>query len=642
MKIVTVIPILKGTIKESLTYFSKENLEKGDVISIPIRNKIAYGLITEIKDAEESKLNIKSLPYVIKKIGQNKPKKIFSEEIINSAETISQYYVSSLGNVLSSIIPKVILENSHLLPEYTPKKQDNIFYETLLLQSDEEERYASYKSLIREEFARGKSVFFCLPTTEDIKNAGHNLEKGIEKYTYTIHSLLPKKTILENWQKIVSENHPVLIIGTGSFLSIPREDISTIILEKESSRAYKMQSRPFADWRKIAEIIAKNTKRKLVLGDFFLRTETLWEEKNSNYSELSPIKFRSLGAAECKIIDSRTPKNMEKEEFSVFSDELKSLIISSFEKSEKTFLFTGRKGLYPLTICGDCGTEVICNNCNAPVVLYGKRKNQTPSKRNSDENLFVCHHCGERRSANELCHHCKSWRLIPLGIGVERVYEEIQKIKKDANIFIFDKDHIKTHNQAVKIRDQFYKFSGSIMVGTEMALTYLNEKIQNSAVVSIDSLFSIPDFRISEKIFHIILEMRSITEKKLLVQTRQEENSSGRKIFEYALKGNLMDFYRDEIKEREIMKYPPFSIFIKLSVEGEKSSVRKQMEEMGEIFKNEGIIIFEAFNPGKNKKFTMHGLIPMERKKWVDKELLFKLKNLPPQISVKVDPDSLL
>ncbi len=41
---------------------------------------------------------------------------------------------------------------------------------------DKEERFTHYKSLIREEFARKQSVFFVLPTIEDIRRMKSQLE----------------------------------------------------------------------------------------------------------------------------------------------------------------------------------------------------------------------------------------------------------------------------------------------------------------------------------------------------------------------------------------------------------------------------------------------------------------------------------
>ena len=175
-----------------------------------------------------------------------------------------------------------------------------------------------------------------------------------------------------------------------------------------------------------------------------------------------------------------------------------------------------------------------------------------------------------------------------------------------------------------------------------MALTYLNQKIENTTVVSIDSYFSIPDFRINEKVFHILLAIQELSEKNFLIQTRQERTSAPWKIFDYALRGNLIDFYRDEIEDRKKIGYPPFTTYIKITLEGEKTAVKKQMDDISSILKPYELSVFDAWNPGSAKKFSVHGLISLPKEKWPDKILLQKLHSLPPYVMIKVDPDTLL
>ncbi len=633
MYILTVIPIGKGIPKDSLTYFTKSEAPIGSIVSIPIRKKNIFGLVTASKPAQEIKSELKSLTYSIKKIDKLETVSFLSDEFIKACGKIADYNAGSVGSVLSALIPTNILENSSKLTLGNKVTLKNSFYETGLLQSDDEERYATYKSLIREDFAKGRSVFFCLPTTEDLINAKGNLEKGIEKYTYTLHSGLPKKDLVAIWEEIVKAEHPLLIIATGSFLSLPRKDLGTIIIDKESSRAYKMQTRPYLDIRDIAESLAKELGIRIILGDMLLRIETLWQEKQGKYAEIAPLKFRSLTTATCNLVSMRVPADMKKKEFSIFSPELKKIISNTIENNEKTFLFCGRKGLYPITVCTDCGTVVVCKNCGSPTVLYAKKNNK-----GQIINLFVCNHCGERDDAQKLCVNCNGWRLNPLGIGIERVAEEIKNINPNINIFFMDKDHITTQKQAVKNRDSFYDTPGSIMIGTEMALTYLNQKIENTAVVSLDSYFSIPDFQINEKIFHILIGMRSISEKNFLVQTRQEKTT----IFDHALRGNLMDFYRDEIEDRKSIGYPPFTTYIKVSIEGEKNTIKKEMDEIVEYMKPYNLQAFDAFNPGSQKKSTIHGLISLPIGKWPDEALLQKLRMIQPHCQVRIDPATLL
>src|SRR3989344_1327787 len=640
MRIITVIPISRGISKDTLTYFTNKEVPVGSIVSVPLRSKTTYGLVTGSRIAQEIKSELKSLAYSIKKVEKISARTFLSPAFIEAAQKIADYNAASVGAVLSALIPKAILEGSDKLSYDPTDKTSGVtsgrFYETVLLQSEDEERYATYKSLIREEFAKDHSVFFCLPTTEDMLNAKTILEKGIEKYTVLISRPVSKKELLKIWQEAINEEHPILIIGTGSFLSLPRGDLGTIIIDKESSRGYKMQTRPFIDIRGVAEMVARELGIRLVFGDTLLRTETIWREKAGVYSELSPLKFRSLSTANCQIVNMKTPQDMKKKEFKIFDQKLVSLIKKGRENNEHTFLFCGRKGLYPITLCSDCGTVVVCKNCKAPVVLYGKPPTTKTSR--STGNLFVCNHCGERRDALELCIHCGGWRLNPLGIGVERVAEEVRSIlgenENKKMLFVMDKDNVSTHKQAVKVRDAFYATAGGIMVGTEMALSYLNQKVENTTVVSIDSYFSIPDFQINEKIFHILLGLRAISEKNLLFQTRQENT----KVFDYAVRGNLIDFYRDEIAERESIGYPPFTTYIKITLEGEKNVIKKQMEETLEFMKPYQVTVFEAFIAGSKSKCTIHGLISLPVGKWVDKLLLAKLRQLPPQYTIKIDP----
>jgi primosomal protein N' (replication factor Y) len=644
MFIITIIPISRGIGKETLTYFTSEKVGLGSLVSVPIRGKKSYGLVVEIKEAREQKTELKNLSYAMKKIDKVQQRAFLSPTFVDAAKNISDYYATTVGSVLAQLVPKAILESqenfnlSKKENEVAEKVEDEtenqkpIAREVLLLQTADPERYGAYKSVIREEFARGRSIFFCLPTIEDIKNVGETLQKGIENYTFVLHSRLSKKEIVSVWQKILAEKHPVLIIASGSFLSLPREDIGTIILEKESSRAYKMQVRPFLDIRTVAEIVAKKSGLRLIFGDQLLQTETIWKQKNGDYAELSPLSFRSLSACNCQKVDMQTPADMQKKEFKILGEETKKILLSARENSERTFVFCGRKGLFPQTVCADCGTAVTCKNCKAPVVLYKKKSGDVL------KNLFVCHHCGERRDADVLCENCKGWRILPLGIGVQNVAEEVRKILPKSEIFCLDADTVTTYKGATKIRDDFFATPGSVLVGTEMALSFLNQNVENSIIASLDSFFSIPDFKISEKVFHILLQMRSLTGQKMLVQTRQPETA----LFDQALSGNLIDFYREQIAERKSLNYPPFAKFIKLTIQGNKIAIKNQMEKIAGALKPFELSVFEAFNPGPQNKSVVHGLLSIPPEIWPDKNLLEKLRALPQFVAIKIDPDTLL
>ena len=171
-----------------------------------------------------------------------------------------------------------------------------------------------------------------------------------------------------------------------------------------------------------------------------------------------------------------------------------------------------------------------------------------------------------------------------------------------------------------------------------MSLNYLSHKIENTAIASLDTLFSLPDFRINEKILHLILKIRSFTGSRLIVQTRH----ASEQILEYALKGNFTDFYRDEIVARQKFEYPPFWTFIKISLAGNRKTVQLEMEKLVNLVAPVSAEIYPAFNEGRRGKFTLHALLKLPRGAWVDRSLLVKLFSLPPQYRIDVEPESLL
>ena len=647
MRILEVIPIARGINKDTLSYFTGSDIPVGAIIKVPLRKRVVPALVINSKDVGDEKVEIKNSSFPLKKIAKIKHASLLTKSFADAAETTADYYVGHIGSVLNSIVPKSILENiekidlseinskSHL--DQTKNQFDGARKTTkaekFVIQSSDEDRYAQYKSIIREEFAKNSSVFFCLPTIQDIKKAKETLQKGIEPFTFVLHSSLNKKEIVETINKILKEKHPLLIIGTGGFLSIPKDNISTIILDKENSRSYKTQVRPYIDIRKFAEIFAEKMNSKIIFGDLLLRTDTIWKQKNGELVELASLKFRSLTTSTQEIVDMRsiqkeTEEKENKNAFKILSETLEQKIKDNIENNEHMFIFTGRRGLSPSTVCAYCGNIVKCNYCGAHIVLH----------KSAVENFFLCHKCGERRSALEKCSYCNGWRLTTLGIGSEMVEEKIKELFPKANIYRIDADTATTHKKAQDTADKFYNSPQGILVGTEMALLYLTEKIENTAVVSIDSFFSIPDFRINERILNILLKIRSITDKNFIIQTRD----IAQKVFDYAVKGNLVDFYRDEIEDRQKFNFPPFATLLKISICGTKNEVLEWVENIQKMIEPYEIDVFPAFIPQAKGKYGVNGIIKIPQGKWPDKELYEKLKNLPMDVLVNVDPDSLI
>ena len=637
MYIVDVIPITRASSKETLSYFTSKKILKGAIVSITIRNKKKEGVVLSCKSVRESKTSIRSSSYSIKKIDSILSKNFFSPEFIEAASDTAKYFAGTTGSVLNALAGPA-LKNINVKTSVKGsdvcelKRNTDIKPDFALLQANENERVSTYKSIIREEFARGFSVFFCLPEISEIEKLSDAVKKGIEEYTFVFHGGMPQKDMKSMWQKAVSSNHPVCIIGTGTFLSLPRRDFGTIILDKESSRVYKQSSRPFIDTRKFAQIYAAKTGARLIFGDIVLRPETIYKKEKGEFSELSPLKFRFLSDSENIVIDMKKTDNKEKNKIEkkpvAISDSVKKMIILTKQTNKRMFMLTARRGLFPFTICNDCGNIIKCGKCNTSAVLH----------KEGNKNFFMCHTCGSSKKASDKCPHCGGWRLATLGIGIEYIDDVLKKEFPEIKIFRIDRDSVKNHKKALEIRDAFYKTPGSILLGTEMAMPYLCKPIENSVVASIDSLFTIPDFRINERIFGILMKVRSKTLEKFIIQTRDPENI----LFSYAINGNIMNFYREEISARKMLAYPPFTTLIKITLAGKKQATIKEIENLASELSEYDPIVFPSFVSVIKGKYKMNILLKLTEGKWIDTNLLDRLRALPMQFEVRVDPDNVL
>jgi len=656
MKIVTIIPLEKGIFKTDLSYFTAKDIKNGSIVKVPIRNKKILGLVVSCQDVTNAKFDIKGMPFKLKKIFEVKKSSIFRNEFLESALLLSSYFVSKKNNSVASFIPSLFREkyneiqkfsNSEVKPSTLGLTSPEIKTEKLLFQTNLEDRISYYKTLIRGYFALKKSVFIVLPTENDIEIFEQALSKGIENFTFSMYGSLKPKKILEKYDQIINSSHGVLILGTAQFLSIPRTDIGTIIVEHESSNIYKMIPRPHFDLRVLAELYASKIKAKFILADTLLRFETIARKEKDNLSAVYPMSFRTnFDGVKIEIINPNAKETSSSQDenktvpFKIFSDNSLEEIKNSLANKKNIFIFSLRKGLATYTICKDCNETILCEKCLAPLVLYLSRDNK--------KRMFVCNRCNTEKNPETVCSNCGSWNLIPLGIGTDTVFEEIKDKFPKTKIFKLDKESVKTGKEAEKIVREFEKTPGSILIGTEMTFFYLKEKINLSIVASFDSLWSIPNFKMSEKIIQLLLSILGKTEKKLIIQTKNKDDPAL-----LAIKSeNLLPFVREELEDRKNLNYPPYKRFIKIIYLGDKIESIEAKKLLAELFKEYNPDIFSGFITKNKNQYVTNALIRLEPSKWslpelfhgssIDQNLSNLLSSLPPSYEVSVDPEDLL
>jgi primosomal protein N' (replication factor Y) len=186
--------------------------------------------------------------------------------------------------------------------------------------------------------------------------------------------------------------------------------------------------------------------------------------------------------------------------------------------------------------------------------------------------------------------------------------------------------------------EEFYRSESAILLGTEMMLPYLDAPVEYGAILSLQSLLTIPDISMEEKAFRIITTLRAKITTHFILQTRDTTLPW----YEWALQGNLLEWYRHESTSRNAFHYPPFSTIVKLTTKGTKEAVTKMMDGIKKMFDPFSPVIFPGFIGKIRQEYQMHAMMSVPKGKWPNPDILAVLADLPSKVTVQVEPESLI
>lgn len=632
MYLIRIIPISRGITKDELTYFSAVPYEPGSIVLVMVRSRNVPGLVIGNEPVRDAKSTVRTASFALKKLRKQTPLQIISPAFVRAAEKSAEYHASSVGAILYTFLPHSIVRDpkgftsSEVAP---PLKVERGFVVPHIFQGPYLRRVDLYKTSVRAAFARRESVLLVTPSIVEAERLHREISPGINEYVHILHTALTSKALLASYTAALKDSHPVLVICTQSFLSLPRHDLKTIIVEREASTLYRNRTRPFTDTRILAHELAAYVNGSLILADLPLRIESFQRRESGEYEEITTGHQRTTWNTAAKIVTMKNEGATDKLPFRAVGSVLHERLEKTILERGSAFLYVARRGLSPVTVCRDCGLTVACAECGASVVLHKGR----------EENHFLCHACGALRHARERCVGCRSWRLEALGIGTELVERELTRAFPNTQILTLSSDTSRTHMQATRMTHSFYETRGSILIGTELALPYLNpSSVSLTSVVSLDALLSIPSWSMYERIASTLTRLRDACTRELIVQTRRPETP----VLSQILDGNFSSFYRSELKERKRFGYPPYTTILKISAEGTEAEVLHAMEQTKEALLPFELVTFSRFLRAPKGGVMLHSFIRLPRASWPDPVLLAKLRALPPLLTVAIDPENIL
>ncbi len=611
MNLLTVAPISEGLPTDYLSYFSKEKISCGDLVEIQIKRRNYSAIVVEVKDLAEEKQNIKNASFGLKKISRVIHKNFIPPKIWGSLYYSASYNLKPIGQIIYDLIPDktIPLFESFKEPEKTKG------FELLLLQNSYTDRITRYKTTIRESFAKMQSIVIFFPTIIDIENAYENLSKGIDDFSVIIHSGVSEKQLKKNIDKLKNGEHPLLILSTYSLIPFIRKDVGLMVIEREHSTYYFTYGNDNYDTRFVLERLAHNLNIPCVLGSQTLSLTAHLKYKRKDAIEIMPIHYRN----DCPLeIVSMADEGKSGSPY-LSRKALSVLHNAKLENKGHIFLYTHRKGMYPTTICSDCGTLFVCQKCDKPYVLHKIGGVRT----------YVCHKCENIISLKEdtslTCRHCGGWRMQTLGIATGGVEEELNRL--GIPIFVIDGEHTNTKAKVKKVYTKWRESPYGVLIGTEMAHNVIQEA-DNIIVMSLDSLFSLPEYRTDEKILNLISEMgeKISGTGKIIFQTRMSHSP----IVKYLSSHSFVDFYKEELSQRDKFLLPPYYVVIKTSFENLSEEKRERMKQELEPY------VVDWFEAGRGITLLF---IHIKETEWANNEILrMRIKKIIYEGDSKVNP----
>lgn len=632
MYLVTVLPLSKKARTDVLSYFHGTDIPLGTLVEVPFRNKPMHAIVTETRLVEDMKSMIKGASYQLRKVSKVLGDSAFPKEVFTSIQELSDFYVTPFGNVIDDVLPDFVFEEivaSESIPPVGITPVPSLFA------ADTEDRMGWYKTRIRELFAQKKSIYIAVPTEREAKNLHKALSRGIEEYTVLMTGGLAKKKLAETLKKIKEEEHPICIFGTPAFVALPRADLDTIVIEHESSQNYRRVTHPYIDMRFFLEIYARTRKLSLIFADTLPRVETYQRFTEGELTEIRTFSFHP-SLPERELIIPREKKT-ERSTFRMISEEMEAEIIRAQKTGSQVFLFALRNGLASMTACRDCGEVLSCEHCGSTLALY----------KTGDKRVFICNACKRHSPTDSACKRCGSWNLHPYGIGIESVYDECKTRFPEAPLFRIDRNSVKTDKEARKVMEEFEASSGGILVGTELAIHYITEKVPVIGVASFDSLFYIPSFRVSERIVELITTLREKTQKLLMIQTIYPDD----RLLTITAKPRLFSWYAEELSEREEFNYPPHTTLIKIVGHFPKDKINQARESLAAELASWTPDIFTGNSVENKNHAKLVALIRVPKQTWwfsqlgknkQDASLKQILTSLRQTYAVLVNPEDLL
>lgn len=414
-----------------------------------------------------------------------------------------------------------------------------------------------YLRLAARSLAAGRPVVVLVPEIGLVSQAERRFRARFGSKVALLHSGLTAGERYDQWIRLVS-GRAEIAIGARSAVFAPFERPGLFIVDEEHDPSYKQESGLRYNGRDLAVMRAKQAGAVVVLGSATPSVQTVYNVQRGKYRR---VDLRKRIGGQClpriEVVNLADYRGRERI-YRIFTPPLIDAIGKTLNRGQQVVLFVNRRGSAGTLICQVCGQPLLCRNCDVSLTWH------------RHQNAYRCHYCGFSRAATSKCGHCGSASIKRLGLGTEKVETLVRELFPEAAVARMDRDTTGRKGALLRILKDLHNRKVDILVGTQMvAKGHDYPNITLVGIICADLALNMPDFRAGERTFQVLAQVagragRGNAPGRVVLQTYNPDHFT----VAAACRQDFEAFYRQELEQRRVLGYPPFSRLVQVRIAG--------------------------------------------------------------------------
>ena len=419
------------------------------------------------------------------------------------------------------------------------------------------DRWGTYAALVRHALSLSRRAIVLAPEILLARELALYLRKDVGCEIELYHSALALREQGDVWER-ARRGEARVVVGTRSALFLPLADLGLLIVDEEQDRSYKQEEMvPHYHARSVAPTRAG--KSLVVLGSGAPSLESFHAGQHGALELVRPHEGGRL--QQIRVIDLRRERGP-------LSAPLVSAIEQTLASHRQVIVGVNRLGYFQAVLCKECGRSLGCPTCGVNLT-YRPGRGQ-----------LACHVCGKAYSGL-VCAHCGSRSLRFVGLGAERVEEEMRLRFPQAKVARIDVDVLRTSGEERAI-ERVLGGEVDILVATAMfAKGPVLPAVGLVAAVGVDGLLALPDFRAAEWTYQYLVGLAGrLSDGEAVVETHYPDHYA----IQAAAVRDYDGFYARESAERCALSYPPFAHLARVVGPASDDPAGKRVREIMALF----------------------------------------------------------